>query len=118
MAHYGEGDKLGGVGAGLIIGEVEHAVEIASVDAGVVEGDVEDVNWAVLDIISFFTAVPGQALIESVIQYVAWHICITVDLIVRNQSETSMANNQREVHNIWFSTQNKLFVILQYFVYK
>lgn len=118
MAHYVEVDKLDGVGAVLIIGEDEHAVEKASIGAGVVEGDVEDVNWAVLHIISFFTADPGQAVIEAVIQYVACHICITVDLIVRNKSETAMANNQCEVHNIWFSTQNNRFVILQYFVYK
>ncbi len=86
FAYYVDFDKLGGDGAVLVTGEDKGAVEDTSIDAGVVEGDVKDENWAVLHIISFFTAVPGQAVIEAVIHYVACHICITVDLIVRKKT--------------------------------
>lgn len=119
MAHYVDVDKFGGIGAILVIGEDEGAVEEASIDAGVIEGDVEDVNWAVLHILSFFTAVPGQAVSEVVIHYIACHVGITVDLLEEKKNETAMANNQSERHNIWFSTQKQAFCYsLIFCVYK
>ncbi len=44
FAYYVDFDRLGGIGAVLIIGEDKGAAEETSIDAGVVEGDVKDEN--------------------------------------------------------------------------
>lgn len=59
FAYYVDGDKLGVIGVEFVIGKEEIPIEVASKGAGIVVGDIEDEDWAVLHVHGIFTAVPG-----------------------------------------------------------
>lgn len=81
LGHHIDDYELGGVGAVLIAGESEVAVEVAAVGARVIEGDVEDVNGAVLHVQCVLAAIPIQTIIETVVKDFGCHFrVIAVDL--------------------------------------
>lgn len=46
----------------LIVIKEEDAIEEASVGASVIEGDVEQVYWRILDVVAPFSPIPVQAV--------------------------------------------------------
>lgn len=68
LGHHVEDDEFGGVGVELVAGEGEVTAEEAAVGARVIEGDVEDVDGAVLHIHSVLAAVPIQTVNETLVR--------------------------------------------------
>uniref|UniRef100_A0A0E9V150 Uncharacterized protein n=1 Tax=Anguilla anguilla TaxID=7936 RepID=A0A0E9V150_ANGAN len=68
FGHHSEVDQLAGFGGVLIEGVGEDAVKQTTVCARVIEGDVEDVNGGILNVIRVFAAVPVQSVLKTVVQ--------------------------------------------------
>ncbi|TNN53210.1 hypothetical protein EYF80_036571 [Liparis tanakae] len=86
FSHHGELDHLADIGAVLVVGVEEDAVEEASVGARVVVGDVEQVDGRVLDVRAPLTSVPINPIHEVFVLDDRALLIVGVDLMPQRQS--------------------------------
>lgn len=76
--HHVHVERLGGVVLILVVAVTEDAVEYALVGSRVIEGHVEDVDGAVLQVPGVLAAVPVQAVVETWVNDLSYLIFIAV----------------------------------------
>lgn len=87
FAHDGEVHLFAGDGGELVVFVAEHSVEDAAVDAGVVEGDVEEVHRRVLEVKGVLAAVPLHAVLKALVDDAGRLAVVAVNLSRRQHRQ-------------------------------
>lgn len=99
LGHHGQVHHLADHGVVLVVAVEEGAVEEAAVGARVIEGDIEQVDGGVLDVVAPLASVPVDAL-QKLLVFDGGAIVVGVDLRARESLTQSCPSVALSVGNI------------------